>query len=139
MGPGVSCQLDRRYILRQILVRGRQIPRPPTRGRAFDTFCLTQELELRARDSKPPVIAGFVDDDRMDHAVGAQVWERVNQQAIDHAEDGCRGADAQGQRNNCSKSEAGPLAQLAPGEPQIVQHVLYTAERPKVYVVSASR
>src|SRR5437879_3598158 len=83
MGAGVSCELDRRDILREVFVGRREIPRPPACGRAFDTLCLTEKLELRTGDSDPPVVTGFVDDDQMDHAVGAVVWERIYQQAID--------------------------------------------------------
>src|SRR5258708_30091845 len=139
IAAGVGCELDRRDILRQIFVRGREIPRSPAGGSAFDTFCLPPILELWACDPDPPVVSGFVEDDQVDHAVCALVWERVNQQAVDHAEDGRGGADAEGERQDGRESQAGLLAQLAPGEPQIVQHVLYTAEGRKSYVISTVR
>jgi len=129
--------LDRRDILREIFVGSGEIPRPPHRGGAFDTLCLTKKLELRTGDPDPPVVTGFVDDDQMDHAVGAVVWERIYQQAIDDAEDGGRRTDAQRERNDGRKGKAGLLAKLAEGEPKILQHILYTVERRKGYGISA--
>jgi hypothetical protein len=123
MSARVTGELNGRHILGQVFVRGRQIPGPPARGHALDTLGLPQQFKLRPSDPNPPVVAAFVYHREVDHAVGALVGKGVCQQAVDYAEHGGRGADAQRERNDGSESEAGLLADLAEEEPKILQHL----------------
>ena len=120
----VRRELDGRDILRQLVVSRGEIPGSPARGDHFRALELTQVAELRPGDTHIAVIAVLVDDDQVDHAVGALVRERVRQESVKDAENSGCGADPQRERNDGSEREPGLPAKLAPEEAKILPHVV---------------
>ncbi len=93
----VGAELDRRHILREIFARDSEIPRPPRGRDAFDALHLLQELELGAGEADKSVVSALVHNQQADHAIGALIGERIGEKSIDDTEDGCGGADSQGE------------------------------------------
>jgi len=95
MNPGITGELRRRNILRQVFVRRCQIPGPPTCRHTLQAFNLAQELKLGAGNPDPPGVTALVHHGQVDHAVGALIRVRMGQQAVDNAENGGGGPDTQ--------------------------------------------
>ena len=62
-----------------------------------------------------PVVAGFVFQANFHHAIGPGIGERVDQDCVNHAEDGASSADAESEGEDCGQDEAGAFAEFARG------------------------
>ena len=80
-------------------------------------------LELGTSDAYPSIITVLIDNPQMNHAVGALVWKRVCQEAVNDAENSRGGANSQRERKNRSEGQAGLPPQIAVAELQILQHI----------------
>ena len=80
---------------------------------AFDGARLPQLIELHAAHARIPEAAGRVPERELHHPIGADVGKRIDQHAVDDAEHGAGGADAEGEREDRRDREARPAAQLA--------------------------
>ena len=105
-------------VFRDIAVGGREVP-AVLADDAFDRARLPQLIELRAAHPRIPEAAGRVPERELHHPLGADVGKRIDQHAVDDAEDGARGADPEGEREDRREREARPAAELARGVAKI--------------------
>lgn len=76
---------------------------------------MAQDFELRTVEASEVVVASLVLEARLHEAIGAGVGEGVDEDGIDDAEDGARGCDAEGEREDRSDRKARALTELASG------------------------
>jgi hypothetical protein len=106
---GNSDALD---ILGEIAVGGGEIP--PVDGHdAVDRSRLVELLKLLAVQDYVVIVAGFVLQAKFDHAVGAGVRVRVEENGVNEAEDGAGGANADGQGEDGGEREVWAPSEFA--------------------------
>src|ERR1039458_9673442 len=88
---------------------------------AFDRARLPDLANLGTVQSRPVLVAGLILERQVRHAVRVLIRIGIHQNAVNYAEDGRSGADAQRQREDGGESEAGTLPQLPEGEDRILK------------------
>ena len=96
---GVRRHVRRDDVLGDIAISGRQVPSVLRYG-ALDSPRQSQLLQLRTGQSRIPETASTVTEGELHHPIGAHVGEGIDQDAVDDAEHGARGAYPQGQRED---------------------------------------
>ena len=104
---------------------GREIPAVLC-DEALDRSGLTKPLHLSAGHARISVAPGVVLERELHHPIGADVRKRIDQDAIDDAEDGAGRADPERQRKNCGQREPGAAAKFARGEAQVGEDRAHT-------------
>ncbi len=88
----------------------------PSKATTLSTdLVLANLVELGAAQTDETLIAGFVEEPRLGHAVGAWIGERIDQDGVDDAKDSTCGAYAEGEGEDGGQDEAGALAKFAGG------------------------
>jgi len=100
----VRRDVGRDDILGDVAVSGGQVPAVFSDD-ALDCPCLSKLLQLSAAHARIPEPAGIIPEGQLHHAVGAHVWERIEQDAVDDAEHGARGAYPESEREYRCKRE----------------------------------
>ncbi len=111
---GVGREVVGADVFGKVAVGGGEVP-VVHRDDAIDGFGLSKLLDLRAVEAGVADVAGLIEKAELDHSVGAGVGEWVDQDGVNHAEDGACGADAESEGEDGGQDKAGALAEFAGG------------------------
>ena len=89
---------------------------------------------MRTRDADPALLPALVQNDQVDHAIGALIRVGVDEQTVDDAEHGGGSADGERQRQDGREGKAEPFAQLAERESKVVEHIVDTGKIAQGYL-----
>ncbi len=108
----VRRNIHRLNVFREVAVRGREIP-PIHGGDVFERLGLAKLIDLWAAEADVvAVVAGLVHQSNLHNAIRAGIRKRIDQHGVNHGEDGARGADAEGKRENGGEGETRAFAEL---------------------------
>src|SRR6266851_3870833 len=111
-------------IFGEIAIGGGEIP-PVHGGDVFERLGLAKLINLRAVQARILVTAGFIHQPNLHNAVGPGVRKGVDEDGVNDAEDGARGAYAESEREDGGQGEAGALAEFAEGVAEVGEQRLH--------------
>jgi hypothetical protein len=91
-------------IFGDVAVSGREVPSILPHD-ALESPCPSKLIQLSGRHARISKTAGIVAEGELHHSIGAHVREGIDQDAVDDAEDGARGAYPKGQREDRGERE----------------------------------